>query len=1077
MSRAHQHYPVASTSYQQPPSNAALHRIPAPVDRRHALAPSHPDLSQDIYIPESQEELNRVNIESRLLQPSGPSHKPNMRGADLTSASSTFDTYDRIGREDDFAATRPSAMPATSRSTRHHFDADESLIPGVGRGVRSTMPSQTSYQERIRSLNHHAAQNRYESSPSRSPYRPGKYSSGYVAAQARPPVVASSARPSIHQARSGAIPRQAQVESDSESDAESATDSGESDAAINVHTATFSSTGNHRNFAATPAGHTVTMTQALRQRPTLGQDTLDRIEFDLHTDTDGEHRPSRASVNARGRLSTSSLVRSHRPLCFPARHQYFGMKAAEYQQHLASRTLTSPALRTLIGDRSKSPDSPTPAPSIDGVLHAGKTNAKDAHRQNRHQHPRAARQSSVSAISAFEDLARRLQKDVELTQGIREARGEDMDDGSASNSGGSGFGPGSHASSARTRVEPEVAPNAGKAFNAAQFNSYGYPAHQKATTGNDATSPWGVRLPDVTGLTSALGSPVKARDAVKHRPFDEAVGNQEARLEELVTLRCFVDGIQVELDRAGERILNLEQAQEQQSHEFQGLRSEMQSALRDVRAKQPASDEQLVQHILEKLQVSNKPESQGKQGTQSGGEFAAAPRQRESEHPVRETRPSQQQQDARSHVEVVNRLYAELDKLRMTMEQQYRSTTGVCSTDADDVPDARPQHAAYRHQDNFPSGRNPWDAIEALRLQVLSLADEVEGLNGLVLDHLTQPTTVHRKRTARTSASRQCFDRDERYYDDAHPASDPVHTARGYSARSSHPAYHHERDGIRTDPIDHHISEASPRRVSFHRQRSSPPRPSTDDEYDRTLDAVAENLRTHHSRQRRRPDPSSTELDDYEISELADSRAALASARAGTLRPTHDTRHCTVCSATARSDRRKASRRARLVQAEQRREAVELEESILLETLESPTGSPASIGEEQMTTLRVILQEHWDEFLHQRMLYSELADELKTMSPSMGKTKRGILAQHVLEAVEALELKADRIERLQKVIDAGTQGKVRKDAGSRQATATIAGEGQGNRLKHAMESFERTSRDGAWRSRGGRNSPPTTIQL
>lgn len=1065
MSRAHHHYPVASTSYHQPPSNAASHRIRAPVQRRHALASSHPDLSQDIYIPESQEELNRVNIESRLLQPSGPSHQPNMRGADLTSASSTFDTYDRIGREDDFAATRPSAMPATSISTRHHFDADESLIPGVGRGVRSAMPSQTSYQERIRSLNHHAAQNRYESSPSRSPYRPGKHSSGYVAAQARPPVVASTVRPSIHQARSGAIPRQAQVESDSESDADSATDSGESDA-INVHTATFNSTGNHRNFAATPAGHTVTMTQNLRQRPTLGQDTLDRIEFDIHTDTDGEHRHSRTSVNTRG----STQHQQPRPdptgpFASPRTTNTFGMKAAEYQQHLASRTLTSPALRTLIGDRSKSPDSPTPAPSIDGVLHAGKSN-----RQDRHKNPRATRQSSVSAISAFEDLARRLQKDVELTQRNTEIRGEDMDDGSASNSGGSGFGPGSHASSARTRVEPEVASNAEKAFSAAQFNSYGYPAHQKAAAGNDVTSPWGVRLPDVTGLTSALGSPVKARDAVKHQPFDDAVGNQNARLEELVNLRCFVDGIQVELDRAGERILNLEQAQEQQSHEFQGLRSEMQSALKDVRDKQRTPDEQLMQRVLEKLQISKKQNDQGKQGTQSEGEFAAAQRQSESEQPVPKTRASQQQQESRSHVEVVNRLYAELDKLRMTMEQQYRSATGVSNTDADNAPDARPHHAAYRHQDNFPSGRNPWDAIEALRLQVLGLADEVEGLNGLVIDHLTQP--VNRKRTARASTSRQRYDRDERYYEDAHPASDPVHTARAYSARSSTPAYH-ERDDIRTDPIDHHVDHASPRRVSFQHPPSSPPRPSTDDEeYDRTLDAVAENLRAHHARQRRRPSPPS-ELDDYEISQLADTRAARASARAGTLRPTHDTRHCTVCASSSRSDKRKASRRARLLQAEQRREAVELEESILLETLESPTG-PASIGEEQMATLRVILQEHWDEFLHQRMLYSELADELKTMSPSMGKTKRGILAQHVLEAVELLELKADRIERLQKVIDAGREGK-RKDAGARQGSATTT-EGQGNRLKHAMESFERTSRDGA-RTRGGRNSPPTTIQL
>ncbi|CDU22741.1 uncharacterized protein SPSC_01371 [Sporisorium scitamineum] len=1107
MSRAHHHYPVASTSYHQPPSNIASNRIRTAADRRSAAAAaaasSHPDLSQDIYIPESQEELNRVSIESRLLQPSGPSHNPDMRRADLTSASSTFDTYDRIGREDDVSSARAAAVTATAAASRRarpsnmpmasdrlqHLDADESLIPGVGRGVRTAVPSQTSYQERLRSLN--AAQSRYESSPSRSPYRPGKYSSGYVGPQTRQPVAAAeTATSSTYQPRTGALPRQAQVESETESDGDSVSDSGESDA-INVRTATFNSTGNHRNFAATPAGHTATINANLRQRPTLGQDTLDRIEFDIYTDTDGEHRSrrdvatTRTSAQQQQRQQQQSRPRPDPtgPFASPRATNTFGMNAADYQQHLASRTLTSPALRTLIGDRSKSPDSPTPAPSIDGVLHAGKTNARESQRQDRHQQPRATRQASVSAVSAFEDLARRLQKDVELTRRNADGNAEDMDDGSASNSGGSGFGPGSQASSARTRVEPEAAPQAGKAFDAAQFNPYGYPAHQKAAaTGNDATSPWGVRLPDVTSLTSALGSPVKARDAVKHRPFDSAVGNQEARLEELVNLRCFVDGIQVELDRAGERILNLEQAQEQQSQDFQGLRSEMQSALKDVRAKQPASEEQLMQLILQKLQSSEAQSSQHKQQThtesrradvqtQTQAQTKSAPR--ETEQPVRETR-TYQQHESRSQVEVVNRLYSELDKLRRAMEEQYRSAVGLGPQDAEarEQVEAKTQRAAYRHQDNFPSGRDPWEAIEALRLQVLSLADEVEGLNGLVLEHLVQPVT-HQKRSARSSGRRHRL-HEEKCYEDAHPASDPVYTVRGASARAS-AASGRERVEIRTDPVDEdmddHYRRASPR------QRSSPPRHTDElhEEYDQTIDAVAENLRLQRERQRTRLTPPRTtpletdQLDETEISQLAEARAARATARAGPIHaPTHDAHHCTVCTAHTRSDKRKASRRARLLQAEQRRAAVELEESILLDALDPPSGQPtrSRIGDEQMSTLKVILQEHWDEFLHQRMLYSELADELKTLSPAMSRTKRRILAQHVLEAVELLEVKADRIERLERVIrECGGEERVeegreemeemRKQAGSRQPSAS------GNRLKHALESFESSRRAGS----------------
>ncbi|SPO25815.1 uncharacterized protein UTRI_03180 [Ustilago trichophora] len=1131
MSRAaRHHYPVASTSYHQPPSELGSRRARATVDRRQPLAPSHPDFSQDIYIPESQEELNRVSIESRLLQPSGPTHNVDMRRADLTSASSTFDTYDRIGREHEFASARPpvasiagrpsiaSNMPLAS-DYLYQLDADESLIPGVGRGVRSTVPSQTSYQERMRSL----AQHRFESSPSKSPYRPGKYSTGYTGSQAaRQSAASSSHRP---QPRPSAVPHQPHVESESESEGDSATDSGESDA-INVRTATFNSTGNHRNFAATPAGHTATMTANFRQRPSLGQDTLDRIEFDIPTDTDGEHRSRKDAPNTR---APAQQQRHHHqqqqqqqqhhqqqqmrprpdptgPFASPRATNTFGMNAADYQQHLASRTLTSPALRTLIGDRSKSPDSPTPAPSIDGVLYAGKNNGRaDIQRQQTHQQPRAARQSSVSAISAFEDLARRLQRDVEVTRRAGDVGAEEMDDGSASNSGGSGFGPGSQASSARTRVEPEAVPNAGKAFDAARFNSHGYPTHQKAATGNDATSPWGVRLPDVTGLTSALGSPVKARDTIKHRPFDSAVGNQDARLEELVNLRCFVDGIQIELDRAGERILNLEQAQEQQSHEFQGLRSEMQSALKDVRASQPASsEEQLVQLILQKLHQSNTEQTQHKQSmpVQTTPALSEATRTdvikptSRAQPESKETRAPQQ--DGRSQVEVVNRLYAELDKLRSAMEEQYRSATGLePENEIAQPPATRPQHAAYRHQDNFPAGRDPWDAIEALRLQVLSLADEVEGLNGLVLDHLVQPAPVERRsRRARTSATR----REERFYEqDAHPASDPVHPVHHSSARSAHPAYPRERVEVRTDPIDQDSDEHYHRRVSFGRQ---------DDvqEYDRTLDAVAENLRIQRERQRRRNNPPppppparvETDIDENEISQLAETRASRAASLLGPHQHTHTPHLCTVCNSSARSAERKASRRARLLQAERRREAVDLEESILLDAFDPPAGHSARrIGEEQLATLRIILQEHWDEFLHQRMLYGELADELKTMSPSMSKTKRRILAQHVLEAVELLELKADRICRLESVIASSctpgsgleresdrremreevAEDKVRKEAGSRQAsTGSHTGSGS-NRLKHAMESFERRSRSTATAPTTGRNSPPTTLRL
>ena len=351
------------------------------------------------------------------------------------------------------------------------------------------------------------------------------------------------------------------------------------------------------------------------------------------------------------------------------------------------------------------------------------------------------------------------------------------------------------------------------------------------------------------------------------------------------------------------------------------------------------------------------------------------------------------------------------------------------------------------------------------------------------------------------SGSRQRSEREERYFEDAHPASDPVHPVRLASVRSSTPVVPRERAEIRTDPIGPDSDDVYHRRVSFGRS-ARPAELDDDEEYDRTLDAVAENLRVQRERQQRRPHLPAVEtdsMDEHEISQLADARAARASARVHA-RHTHDTLACTVCSARTRSHQRKASRRARLLQAEQRRDAIELEESLLLDALNncsSPTThAGVRLGDEQLATLRLVLQEHWDEFLHQRMLYAELADELKGLSPSMSQTKRRILAQHVLEAVEALELKADRINRLEQLLEVGQgekrehgpaspRGKVRKEPGSRHAStgaASTASAASQNRLKHALESLERSSKHTSTASprlttATRSNSPPTTLRL
>jgi hypothetical protein len=93
------------------------------------------------------------------------------------------------------------------------------------------------------------------------------------------------------------------------------------------------------------------------------------------------------------------------------------------------------------------------------------------------------------------------------------------------------------------------------------------------------------------------------------------------------------------------------------------------------------------------------------------------------------------------------------------------------------------------------------------------------------------------------------------------------------------------------------------------------------------------------------------------------------------------------------------------------------EEDLLLSLLQSGTvRQPLNLG--QVSLLERLIKQHIDEFLHARMLYAELADELKKLHPEdegMTSEKRKILVEHVLESVEELEARCSRIEGLRKL--------------------------------------------------------------
>ena len=114
------------------------------------------------------------------------------------------------------------------------------------------------------------------------------------------------------------------------------------------------------------------------------------------------------------------------------------------------------------------------------------------------------------------------------------------------------------------------------------------------------------------------------------------------------------------------------------------------------------------------------------------------------------------------------------------------------------------------------------------------------------------------------------------------------------------------------------------------------------------------------------------------------------------------------------SGTRKKSRKERIRSAMQQREAADAAAEALLQRLTDADARMETpvLSAHEVRVLEHLFDEHRHEFLQQKRLYSELADELKRMEPSMDKTKRRILAEHVHESIDALEAEATRINEL-----------------------------------------------------------------
>ncbi|CAD6890166.1 unnamed protein product [Tilletia controversa] len=199
---------------------------------------------------------------------------------------------------------------------------------------------------------------------------------------------------------------------------------------------------------------------------------------------------------------------------------------------------------------------------------------------------------------------------------------------------------------------------------------------------------------------------------------------------------------------------------------------------------------------------------------------------------------------------------------------------------------------------------------------------------------------------------------------------------------------------------------------------------------------------------------------------LADEPVHWRNARAPATSSSHDLEHnerdCGVCQAPVKAAQRREARRDRVRREDRERRrgsgqesnTETEEEEVLIDLLveeaerhrkliarngrnnnnnragqeeEEAAADPVSSWRElivlspaQRESLIRMAKQHMDEFIHQRMLYAELADELKGVHPGMNAMRRRILGEHVMEAVELLEMKAERINVLQKLLGQGS---------------------------------------------------------
>ncbi|CAO1630374.1 unnamed protein product [Parajaminaea phylloscopi] len=454
----------------------------------------------------------------------------------------------------------------------------------------------------------------------------------------------------------------------------------------------------------------------------------------------------------------------------------------------------------------------------------------------------------------------------------------------------------------------------------------------------------GLALPDdVTGLTSAMGSPVKTRQGVDHARLNPRIGNKHLadRRARLSELRSFVVAIEEELESTKDRLDGVEQREQ----ELRGDVSEIKEELLGKHRRAQAYPERPASHTAVPTVESHKPSS-GSGPSKKPSHTASNPQGGEGWTEKFATMTNH-----------VNALSADL--------QAYRAAVDRMQSWHDEVPPVADGVVASRSDDGQDESLERAEEYESLKAQVDQIELEVHRLQSVV-------------ETQQSSSS--------------------LAEAR--------------RKGSDVTPV-----AAAPRGAAFSRQSKQAPGPAD---------------RKHQPSARFADEGSDGGADsDADVTQAAErvEQSVRTVRHDATHQWTADLEHnaldCTVCLSQDKAQAKRASRRERIANNVRRQDHGEREEDLLLSFLSAGADkaeggdrhASRSLSGSQRTLLRSLIRQHLDEFIHQRMLYAELADEVKGMHPdSMNRSRRKILIEHLMDAVEDLEAKARRIELLKRLM-------------------------------------------------------------